>query len=132
MRKFRFIGDSSHWEWEINPVNGYIYSLEQLNKMRNGDPLEEWHLTTGTWAKNNWEVVTENESNKRLGIIGGDVEFIKLPTHKDTDLGYFAGLAMQAIMQNERWINASVISICEESVFLAKKLLNELDKENER
>src|SRR3989304_2720888 len=33
MKYFKFIGDSSDWKWDENPVNGEVYSLKKLCRM---------------------------------------------------------------------------------------------------
>ena len=56
------------------------------------------------------------------------------PLHKDTDLGYFAGLAMQGQFSqidkyideyDEDWINPFIVN----SVNLARELIKQLDEE---
>jgi hypothetical protein len=60
MRKFRFIGDSSDWEWDVNPIKRGIYSMELLNKMRGGDPVDD-DLVDCKWGKENFEEVFEEK-----------------------------------------------------------------------
>ena len=64
MRKFRFIGDSSDWEWDVNPIKRGIYSMEHLNEMRGGDPVDD-DLMDCKWGKKNFEEVFE-ENNPNI------------------------------------------------------------------
>jgi len=49
--------------------------------------------------------------------------------HKDTDLGYFAGVAMQSILLSDSYKSASARTKAENAVFLAKELIKQLDQE---
>ena len=138
MRKFRFIGDSSNWEWEINPVHGFIYSMEQLNKMRCGDPVDDDFMDC-RWGKENFEEILYYYEN--LGASVKDIKKVEnfwgtpMPWtsenhfHKDTDLGYFAGLVLQGILANSKKDDYPK-ELARESILIAKELIKQLDQEN--
>jgi hypothetical protein len=127
MRKFRFIGNSSDWEWDVNPIKRGIYSMELLNKMRGGDPVDD-DLVDCKWGKENFEEVFEDK-NYKIPILGYNNVSVK-QIHKDTDLGYFAGLAMAGILGNtelQYLCNEKDIAI--DSIRYAKELIKQLDQE---
>ena len=60
-KKYKFVGDSSGWGWEVNPVKGETYDEGQLEKMY-GDG---WDVRRETIIKSlmllgDWEEVTDN------------------------------------------------------------------------
>jgi hypothetical protein len=131
MRKFRFIGNSSDWEWDVNPIKRGIYSMELLNKMRGGDPVDD-DLVDCKWGKENFEEVFEDETeNIEIPVLGANRTSIyeKAKTlHKDTDLGYFAGVAMQGILQDSNWIT-NPIEAAKRALEYSKELIKQLDQE---
>lgn len=116
MRRFRFIGDPSKFQWLINPVPGNEYSIDEINRMRahKGRYLDYLDLSI---RKNDWQEVIETEP-KQL--------------HKDTDLGYFSLEIMKSLISSPKITvskevtNSVFISQCIE---LAKELIKQLDNE---
>jgi hypothetical protein len=104
MRKFKFIGDPKDYNNDV--IFGEIY-LE--NYKPNGGPLS----VIGYFGLPEWEEV---------------IEKVK-PLHKDTDLGYFAGLAMGGMLSSRSLLNDN--QLCFESIKLAKELIKQLDNELE-
>ena len=47
MRKFKFIGDSSTWGWEVNPITNKVYNLEDLPSMYG---KEDWKSSGGIYS----------------------------------------------------------------------------------
>jgi hypothetical protein len=125
MRKFRFIGDSCDWEWDINPILGSLYTLDALNEMRGGDPVDD-DLIDCEWGKENFQEVFEYK-NYKIPILGYNNVSVK-QLHKDTDLGYFAGVAMQGILQDSNWIT-NPIEASKRAVEYSKELIKQLDQE---
>lgn len=110
MRKFKLLTKDGYINpfWEIGKIYdenfigcGSDYTVGQLQKDYPQD----------------WQEVFEEEK----------VQVTTL--HKDTDLGYFAGLAMQAMIsrsdQNSGWSEGET-SQC---IYIAKELINQLNKE---
>lgn len=119
MRKFKFIGDQYGVLEEGNTdyagyVIGEVYDYDSFA------PDCDFNLLTSHYVKEypkDWQEVFEEEK----------VQVTTL--HKDTDLGYFAGLAMQAMIsrsdQNSGWSEGET-SQC---IYIAKELINQLNKE---
>lgn len=122
MRRFKFIGDQN-LPW-ILPVEKYcIYDIDYFCK-EGGDLIEPSH---------EWIEVFENQFEPE-GFLDR--------MHKDTDLGYYAGLAMQALLSNPKTatqiteqfgINVTADKsnelVAKTSIGIAKKLIKQLDKE---
>jgi hypothetical protein len=104
MRKFRFIGDPEDYNNDV--IFGEIY-------LENYQP-KKWPLSViGYFGLPEWEEVIEKPK----------------PLHKDTDLGYFAGVAMQSILLSDSYKSASARTKVENAIFLAKELIKQLDQE---
>ena len=104
MRKFRFIGDPEDYNNDV--IFGEIY-------LENYQP-NKWPLSViGYFGLPEWEEVIEKPK----------------PLHKDTDLGYFAGVAMQSILLSDSYKSASARTKVENAIFLAKELIKQLDQE---
>jgi hypothetical protein len=108
MRKFRFIGE---------PVNSY-YLLEKNSIYNANTIVTDGHDDEFGYG---WDVLRYAEENPE------DWEEIK-PLHKDTDLGYFAGVAMQGILQDSNWIT-NPIEAAKRAVEYSKELIKQLDQE---
>jgi spermidine/putrescine-binding protein len=125
MRKFRFIGDPGDWGCDLQ--KNKIYSADMI--VTNGYDDEfgyDWVVLR--CAENNpedWEEVFDKP--KKL--------------HKDTDLGYFSGLALQAILSNPntagqiRAVYGNVTAekadeiVSKKAITIAKELIKQLDQE---
>jgi hypothetical protein len=121
MRKFRFVGDPKTYGWDNKPVVGEIYDATHKGYCVEDDfeslPIEEWPKNEGG---QDWEEVTETEPEPK-------------PLHKDTDLGYFAGLAMQGILANHSGRDSVYIErVVSDSIDCAKELIKQLDNETTR
>ena len=110
MRKFRFVGDPTEYEWDERPIKFKVYDGDFLWR-RNGEiaeiPLQDWFNDEGT---------------------DGDWEELSSPLLKDTDLGHFAGFAMQSILHDPNWITEPK-DAAKRSVEYAKALIEELNKQ---
>lgn len=127
MRRFRFVGEPNSFDWDQKPVMGDIYPETHFGT-KNGVP---WRQTFADGVDtNNWQEVFDH-----VGLPN--------PLHKDTDLGYFAGLAMQAMLSNPNTPNLITSSIGrsptpQESLqiiastakSMARELIKQLDEEN--
>jgi hypothetical protein len=103
MRKFRFIGDPEDYNNDV--IFGEIY-------LENYQP-NKWPLSViGYFGLPEWEEVIEKPK----------------PLHKDTDLGYFAGLIFQGMMINSNW-GGTFISMSIDAVNAAKQLIKQLDQQ---
>ena len=106
MRKFRFIGDPSEWDGDFEKDK--IYAETFIPK--------GWNYNIVEGALNfpdDWEEVFDEP--KKL--------------HKDTDLGYFAGLALQAILINDKNFGTDTDFQIEIAIHKAQKLIQQLDQE---
>lgn len=58
-KKYKFIGDSSGWEWVVNPIKGVVYDEDTLEKMYGdiGD-FDTW-CTYSILNNLDWEEVTD-------------------------------------------------------------------------
>jgi hypothetical protein len=109
MRKFRFIGDPIEWDGDLkkNKVYEGVYKLTE--KSHNVFDAVNFY-------PNDWQEVFDEP--KKL--------------HKDTDLGYFAGLAMQGYISSpvpglkDLYDTGEIIR---RSIFFAKELIKQLDQE---
>ena len=111
MRKFRFIGDPEDYDiWKIKPVVNQVYDWELFKK--NHGTLKDRDIDC-FYEDEDWEEVIDNPK----------------PLHKDTDLGYFAGVAMQSILLSDSYKSASARTKVENAIFLAKELIKQLDQE---
>jgi hypothetical protein len=109
MRKFRFIGE---------PVNTYyllfkngIYNQNEIVESAFKD-LDDKDWTVLMYVENDpesWEEIFIN--------------------HKETDLGYFAGLALQSILMNTENFGTDTDFQIEMAIHKAKKLIKQLDQE---
>jgi hypothetical protein len=106
MRKFRFIGDPKEWDGKL-----------EKNKIYDGAfTPQDWkcNVAEGSfYFPEDWEEVYDEP--KRL--------------HKDTDLGYFAGLALQAIINQPEYYGAKTIDQVRKSIEKAKEIIKQLDQE---
>ena len=122
MRRFRFIGDPSDYLIEFkrcNVYNGNQKAYKQLEGTIEDDSKE---------YPNNWEEVFEIDP-KDLNNFNSSI-IIEPKNHKDTDLGYFAGLAMQGIISSPyRKDIGEEEEIATLSIIVAKELIKQLDKE---
>ena len=103
MRKFRFIGE----EWD---------NVFEKNKVYDGTFIpKELHYDVATYSfkfPEDWQEVFDEP--KKL--------------HKDTDLGYFAGLALHGLLANSKNYDSTVnFSIA--AIETAKELIQQLDQE---
>ena len=103
MRRFRFIGDPKEYSGDFQKEAIYDYSVLGAS-VSNIEMNVEWLFNEYT---EDWQEVFDND--------GGTI--IK-PLHKDTDLGYFSGLAMQGQFSqidkyideyDEDWINPFIV-----------------------
>ena len=105
MRKFRFVGDPDEYDWDEKPIVGKVYPGTHKGYYIENDfesrPIELWFND----FPEDWEEVTEVET------------VTKKPLHKDTDLGYFAGLMVA---------NGAMV---EDAIYKAKELIKQLDNE---
>ena len=87
MRRFRFIGDPKQYNWDDKPVVYQIYPETHTGKIKSmqweSKPLSRWDDPE---LLIDWQEVFDGKPYIRE---------IPKPLHKDTDLGYFSGLAMQ-------------------------------------
>lgn len=106
MRRFRFVGDPKEYQWDVLPVVGKIYDGDFMWTYKGeiaGNPLQKW-----------WNEEPEN----------GDWQEVfdePKPLHKDTDLGYYAGLAMLGA------ITRGIPLSGKECIDAAKELIKQLD-----
>lgn len=119
MRRFRFVGDPSEYG-DTKPVVGQDYDEHTIET--------KWGTTgcsTIETFPNEWQEVYDKPM-----ITDGPVSFTKIPTplHKDTDLGYFAGLAMQGILANDT-ASGNHENMVKASIILAKELIKQLNEE---
>ena len=124
MRKWKFIGDHyqlSLYQWKINPVIGGIYTEDQLRKM-----WDEKKCVPFNWdmcrVDEDWQEVFEEEKVQEATL------------HKDTDLGYFAGLAMSVLPPPKEYIGEketydNYSEWARRCVTMAMALINQLNKE---
>lgn len=115
MRRFRFIGNPKEYRWENPPVYFKAYDFNQFKK------------DFGFGA--DLEIFNELQNSEDFREVFDDPK----PLHKDTDLGYFAGLAMQALVSNNfsptGYQNGSREDLMEEATRIAKELIKQLDQE---
>jgi hypothetical protein len=105
MRKFRFIGDPSEWDGDLEKDKIYAETFSPKG----------WNYNIVEGALNypdDWEEVFDEP--KKL--------------HKDTDLGYFAGVALRGLLANSKNYDSTVnFSIA--AIETAKELIQQLDQE---
>ena len=111
MRKFRFIGDPEEWNGGLK--KNVIYNEDKI--VINGYDDEfgyDWNVLRIAEAyPEDWQEVFEG---KKL--------------HKDTDLGYFAGVALHGLLANSKNYDSTVnFSIA--AIETAKELIQQLDQE---
>ena len=106
MRKFRFIGDPEEWDNVVE--KNKVYDCTFI-------PKEYSHYDIATYSFNfpeDWQEVFDEP--KKL--------------HKDTDLGYFAGVALHGLLANSKNYDSTVnFSIA--AIKAAKELIQQLDQE---
>lgn len=122
MRRFRFVGDPSGYRWNVDLVKNEVYdgdrelngfmSLEKTLKAVKDRCNDDSMLK-------DWQEVFDDPTK---------------PLHKDTDLGYFAGLAMQAQFTQmdkylEEYDHGWIDPFIRNSIILAKEIIKQLDKE---
>jgi hypothetical protein len=108
MKKFKFLGDGHEYGWAKNPEKGEFYNIDQINEMVfDADRKASYTEKDLIRFPDQWQEVVE-------------------PLLKDTDFGYFAGLAMQSLISTAE-IDPSYV--CRLSVQYAKSLIEELRKE---
>lgn len=124
MRRFRLL----RWEKAYGPLeqNG-VYDSELIP--------EGWSETIEETAKrfpNEWQEVFDIEPVK--GKPFTDIPKVEPKTiHKDTDLGYFSGLAMQSLLSNQAMIDnvekPSIDWLKKTSIIIAQELIKQLDEQ---
>jgi len=105
MRKFRFIGDPEDYNNDV--IFNEIY-------LENYQP-KKWPLSViGYFGLPEWEEVIEKPK----------------PLHKDTDLGYFAGLFLQSdVIKRSLYTDEYDDERCTLAINLARELIRQLDEE---
>jgi hypothetical protein len=106
MRKFRFVGDPNTYGWDEPPVCGKIYPEDYLGE---SDGIK-YNMPSWLVSPEDWQEVIE-------------------PLHKDTDLGYFAGLVIQSLISDKEM---SVKIASELAIETAKELIKRLENETNR
>ena len=116
MRRFRFVGDPNMFDWDLKPVLGDIYPETHFGTKK-GIPFTP--VFANGVDTDHWQEVFDH-----IGLP------TPKPLHKDTDLGYFAGLAMRGLLsdsslsyQTSDW--AEKLSM--DSIKAAKELIKQLD-----
>lgn len=124
MRRFRFIGDPKEYHWDQRPKTGDTYVIEEINDMWGGGDFDDDDISE--WGKNDWQEVFEND--------GGTMLTTPKTLHKDTDLGYFSGLAMIGLLSNRSMIDnverPSIDWLTDCSISISKELIKQLNEEN--
>lgn len=111
MRKFRFVGHPDNYSrWEKLPIFNMVFDEKSHAEYYGIGAESAWKILENM---PDWQEVFDNPK----------------PLHKDTDLGYFAGLAMQGLCSNKRFLDAPFDEISELSISQAKELIKQLDKE---
>lgn len=111
MRKFRFVGHPDNYSrWEKLPIFNMVFDEKTHAEYYGSGALEAWKVLENM---PDWQEVFE-EPIKTL--------------HKDTDLGYFAGLVLPSVYQS--WGTGHDQRVIDESISLAYQLIKELDQEN--
>jgi hypothetical protein len=110
MRKFRFVGDPTEYETKQYGQAFKVGEIYDPNYIGVGCyfPVKEYTKDN----PHDWQPVFEEPK----------------PLLKDTDLGYFAGLAMQSILHDPNWITDPK-DAAKRSVEYAKALIEELNKQ---
>lgn len=126
MRRFRFIGD------ELD-ANGYGKKQPCVGVVYNEDEIF-CDCSVLDWSKDNflkicdeWQEVFEEKPM----ITDSPVTFTSHsnPLHKDTDLGYFAGLAMQGLLANPNRVKDIGGGEVKNAILIAKELIKQLNEE---
>jgi hypothetical protein len=118
MRKFRFIGD------DLNVYSDYFH----VGSIYDADYKDgHWKKVSELAQLNSqdWEEVFEDK-NIEIPVLGANKTLIyERPKnlHKDTDLGYFAGVILQGLVSSSRPIDFKDL------IQLAKELIKQLDQE---
>lgn len=118
MRKFRFIGNPD--EYDILFIKfGEVYNENDIPWTEDGKPNKDWTIdknVLGAFKEypEDWEEVFD-EPIKQL--------------HKDTDLGYFAGVALNGLLSDQKRSGSSK-DFAETAILFAKELINQLDEKN--
>lgn len=115
MRRFRFIGDPSlYHRWNSLPEFDKVYSVDDYNKMWGNGDFDESFIDDLT----DWIEVSQIDPK---------------PLHKDTDLGYYSGLAMAGLMHSNLDSDGGYIlsrdDLARESIGQAKELIKQLENE---
>ena len=124
MRKFRFIGD------DLNVYSDYFHVGSIYDADYKDGPWKKVSELAQLYSQD-WEEVFEYK-NIEIPVLGANKTLIyESPKnlHKDTDLGYFAGVAMQSILLSDSYKSASARTKAENAVFLAKELIRQLDQD---
>lgn len=127
MRRFRFVGDQTN-------ANNYQENIPELNKVYDGDDCVGLLLNTPVivWANlypEEWQEVSNEKTASGILDAGHMPKYDVNPTlHKDTDLGYYAGLAMQGILATGQ-ANLHDKDGIVFAIEWAKELIKQLDKE---
>lgn len=122
MRRFRFVGDPSGYNWKISPIKGEVYDFDRFKKSHGDcysvEVFECFH------SYEDWQEVFDEPQ------VFNRVHFNEKPLHKDTDLGYFAGLTMAAIIKSgDLRFGSNAQEITFTAFNLAKEIIKQLDKE---
>lgn len=120
MRRFRFVGEPKDYGKGFIKVGKIVHE----NYLRNGsDPL----LDIVKNYPQDWQEVYENEGH----VLSQIAEPTPKPLHKDTDLGHFAGLALQGILSNPSEVisNLTDSQKAQYALIMAEKLIKQLKEQ---
>ena len=127
MRKFRFVGDPSEYETKQYGQAFKVGEVYDPNYIGVGCyfPVKEYTNDN----PHDWQPVFEEPIIIGSLEIDPNATITRITLLKDTDLGHFAGLAMQSILQDPNWIT-SPSDAAKRSVEYAQALIEELRKED--
>tara|TARA_R110000772_G_scaffold46279_10_gene105716 strand:+ start:159 stop:641 length:483 start_codon:yes stop_codon:yes gene_type:complete len=158
MRKFKFKGVSKQYGWDILPIHDDVYNESEIASMY-GEGWNYINFFGTMDEDEDWEEVFEEpmkksitpkeviEEYRKTGRILPEENKVsdhfhdalfdwtrkainRQPLHKDTDLGYYAGLAMQGLIANAPNGHLSNFKEgCSLAIGWAKELIKQLDKE---
>ncbi len=114
MRRFKFVGDPNMFDWDLKPVVSNIYPENHFGT-KNGIPFTPVFLD---WVDiTNWQEVFDH-----VGLSNSKT------LHKDTDLGYFAGLTLQGLLSNSN-IDQVKTDVVYFAILKAQELIEQLNEE---